>query len=93
MDSQAERVSVWKWKFPPISRDCLPDAEVAIFRVLQESLTNVHRYAESPKAVVRMDVTADEIKLEIQDFGKGVKSSKSSSAAATPVRQQIPSPV
>ena len=56
-----------------------PDAEVAIFRVLQESLTNVHRYAESPKAVVRMDVTADEIKLEIQDFGKGVQSSRASS--------------
>jgi two-component system NarL family sensor kinase len=56
-----------------------PDAEVAIFRVLQESLTNVHRYAESPKAIVRMDVTADEIKLEIQDFGKGVKLSKSGS--------------
>jgi PAS domain S-box-containing protein len=56
-----------------------PDAEVAIFRVLQESLTNVHRYAESPKAVVRMDVTDDEIKLEIQDFGKGVQSSRASS--------------
>jgi signal transduction histidine kinase/CheY-like chemotaxis protein len=56
-----------------------PDAEVAIFRVLQESLTNVHRYAESPKAIVRMDVTGEEIKLEIQDFGKGVESSKASS--------------
>jgi two-component system NarL family sensor kinase len=56
-----------------------PDAEVAIFRVLQESLTNVHRYAESPKAVVRMEVTGDEIKLEIQDFGKGVQSSRASS--------------
>jgi PAS domain S-box-containing protein len=56
-----------------------PDAEVAIFRVLQESLTNVHRYAESTKAVVRMDVTGDEIKLEIQDFGKGVQSSRASS--------------
>jgi two-component system, NarL family, sensor kinase len=56
-----------------------PDAEVAIFRVLQESLTNVHRYAESPKAIVRMDVTGEEIKLEIQDFGKGVESSRASS--------------
>ena len=56
-----------------------PDAEVAIFRVLQESLTNVHRYAESPKAIVRMDVTGEEIKLEIQDFGKGVQSSRASS--------------
>jgi two-component system NarL family sensor kinase len=52
------------------------DAEVAIFRVLQETLTNVHRYSESPKASVRMEATPDEIKLEIRDFGVGMKSSK-----------------
>ncbi len=63
-----------------------PDAEVAIFRVLQESLTNVHRYAESPKAIVRMDVTGEEIKLEIQDFGKGVQSSKASSTNGSVAR-------
>jgi signal transduction histidine kinase/ActR/RegA family two-component response regulator len=63
-----------------------PDAEVAIFRVLQESLTNVHRYAESPKAVVRMHVTGEEIKLEIQDFGKGVQSSKASSTNGSVAR-------
>jgi two-component system NarL family sensor kinase len=63
-----------------------PDAEVAIFRVLQESLTNVHRYAESPKAVVRMDVTSEEIKLEIQDFGKGVQSSRASSTNGSVAR-------
>jgi CheY-like chemotaxis protein len=54
-----------------------PDAEVAIFRVLQESLTNVHRYASSSKACIRMKATADEIRLEVQDFGKGMTISKS----------------
>jgi two-component system NarL family sensor kinase len=57
-----------------------PNAEVAIFRVLQESLTNVHRYSESPRALVRLQNTADMIKIEIQDFGKGMESSKTSSA-------------
>jgi PAS domain S-box-containing protein len=56
-----------------------PNAEVAIFRVLQESLTNVHRYSESPRACVRLQNTADMIKIEIQDFGKGMESSKTSS--------------
>jgi two-component system, NarL family, sensor kinase len=54
-----------------------PDAEVAVFRVLQESLTNVHRYADSAKACIRMKATADAIKLEIEDFGKGMTISKS----------------
>src|SRR5579862_9754252 len=47
-----------------------PDAEVALFRVLQESLTNVHRYSESSKAVVRVRNTPGALTLEVQDFGK-----------------------
>jgi PAS domain S-box-containing protein len=63
-----------------------PDAEVAIFRVLQESLTNVHRYAESSKACIRMKATANEIKIEIEDFGKGIKTSKLNSKNVPEVR-------
>ena len=54
-----------------------PDAEVAIFRVLQESLTNVHRYANTSKARLRLSTTADEIKLEIEDYGKGLQAPRS----------------
>ncbi len=53
-----------------------PDAEVAIFRVLQESLTNVHRYANTPKARLRISTTADEIKVEIEDYGKGLQAAR-----------------
>jgi two-component system NarL family sensor kinase len=53
------------------------EAEVAIFRVLQESLTNVHRYSGSSKALIRMKSMADEIRIEIQDFGKGMNISRS----------------
>ena len=63
-----------------------PEAEVAIFRVLQESLTNVHRYANSSKACIRMKATTDEIKIEIEDFGKGMQTSKSSSKNVPEVR-------
>ena len=56
-----------------------PDAEVAIFRVLQESLTNVHRYSESTKARIRISTSGDKIKVEIEDFGKGIPEAKSSS--------------
>src|SRR5258708_7278541 len=57
-----------------------PDAEVAIFRVLQESLTNVHRYANTPRARLRIRTTEDDIKVEIEDYGKGIQATKSKSA-------------
>jgi CheY-like chemotaxis protein len=63
-----------------------PEAEVAIFRVLQESLTNVHRYADSSKACIRMKATNDEIRVEIEDFGKGMRISKSNAKNAGEVR-------
>jgi two-component system NarL family sensor kinase len=49
-----------------------PDVEVTLFRVIQESLTNVHRYSGSPKAYVRLKITSDEIEVQIGDFGKGM---------------------
>ena len=64
---------------PQEIRRLSPDAEVAIFRVLQESLTNVHRYANTPKARLRVSTTADEIKVEIEDYGKGIQLGKSKS--------------
>jgi signal transduction histidine kinase/CheY-like chemotaxis protein len=65
---------------PPDIQRLSPNAEVAIFRVLQESLTNVHRYSASAKACVRLKNTAEMIKIEIQDFGKGMESSRTSPA-------------
>ncbi len=56
-----------------------PDAEVALFRVVQESLTNVHRYSGSPNAYVRITADEDEYKVEVGDFGKGMKVEQSAS--------------
>jgi len=53
-----------------------PDAEVALFRVVQESLTNVHRYSGSRTAYVRIRVDEDEFKLEVGDSGKGMPAEK-----------------
>jgi two-component system, NarL family, sensor kinase len=49
------------------------DAETALFRVLQESLTNVHRYSGSPSAEIRIFQSAGKVHLDIVDHGKGVK--------------------
>jgi PAS domain S-box-containing protein len=55
--------------------DRLPrDSELALFRVLQEALTNVHRHSESPVANVRLLLDGASAVLEIQDSGKGIPS-------------------
>ena len=47
------------------------DAELALFRVLQESLTNVHRHSGSRIAEIRLHERGDLVILEIEDRGKG----------------------
>jgi signal transduction histidine kinase len=46
--------------------------ELALFRVLQEALTNVHRHSKSPRADVSLAVFRDEIVLRIRDYGRGI---------------------
>lgn len=51
------------------------DAELAIFRILQESLTNVHRHSESSTAQVSLGVDDGKIYLQVSDQGKGISPS------------------
>jgi len=46
--------------------------EIALFRVLQESLTNVHRHSGASEANIRFQHEAEAVTLEIRDFGKGI---------------------
>ncbi len=50
------------------------DSELALFRVLQESLTNVHRHSGSQTAHVRLLMKEGMGVLEIEDKGKGISS-------------------
>lgn len=46
--------------------------ELALFRILQECLTNIHRHSGSPRADVAIERTAQEVTLRIRDYGKGI---------------------
>jgi len=48
------------------------DLEVAIFRIVQECLTNIHRHAGARTVTIRMTHKAQEACLEIQDDGAGI---------------------
>jgi signal transduction histidine kinase len=48
------------------------NVEIALFRVLQESLTNIHRHSGASDASVHFQNAAEAVILEIRDFGKGI---------------------
>lgn len=52
------------------------DFETAIFRIVQECLTNIHRHSESPVARIRISRSDSQVSLEVEDRGKGIPSEK-----------------
>ena len=57
----------------PESFDRLPrDTETAFFHIVQESLINIHRHAESETARIRLRRAAGTLVLEIEDWGRGI---------------------
>ncbi len=52
------------------------DTELVIFRIVQESLTNVHRHSGSKTASIRVAREGDKIIVEVQDHGNGMSPEK-----------------
>lgn len=46
--------------------------EIVLFRILQESLTNIHRHSHSQSASIRLKIRGNEALLEIEDRGQGL---------------------
>jgi PAS domain S-box-containing protein len=53
----------------PIALD--PERSTAIFRIFQESLTNVARHAHATRVEARMEREADQLIFQVHDNGKG----------------------
>ena len=56
-------------KLPPLA----PDAELAVYRVAQESLTNVARHAHASRVIMRLESDADSVVLTVSDDGRGFR--------------------
>jgi len=48
-----------------------PEAELTLFRVAQEAMSNIVRHSEAKKAIVRLECNSNECTLCIEDDGKG----------------------
>jgi signal transduction histidine kinase len=52
------------------------DLETAIFRLVQECLTNIHRHSKSPVARVRLANSGGVVRVEVEDEGQGIAPEK-----------------
>jgi signal transduction histidine kinase len=52
------------------------DTEIAIFRAVQECLTNVHRHSGSRSCWLRLVQDAGNLLVEVRDDGKGIPGEK-----------------
>lgn len=50
-----------------------PEIEYALFRVVQECLTNIRRHTDSETAEISLTRTAETVSLSVRDHGKGNK--------------------
>jgi PAS domain S-box-containing protein len=62
----------------PLDLPRLPaEIEIALFRIVQEGLTNIHRHSGSSTATIRLMVDQNHVELEMRDAGKGLPKPRS----------------
>ena len=80
-------VGLFKCNTEELSLD--PECSTAIFRVLQEGLTNIVKHAQANRVEVELFVDDDDITLEIRDDGVGIKNSDKDKKQSFGVRGMI----
>ncbi|MFT5422113.1 MAG: two-component system NarL family sensor kinase [Candidatus Endobugula sp.] len=63
-------------KIDMIETRLTPEIEIAVYRIIQASLTNMAKHSHANKASVRIRRTADMLSVNIQDDGVGFNSSE-----------------
>ncbi len=71
----AERLSkrgvTVQFEFPESSPDLSPEARIAVYRVVQEALSNVERHAHAETVLVACDESSTGLTIEVEDDGVG----------------------
>jgi two-component system sensor histidine kinase UhpB len=49
-----------------------PEMELVIFRLVQESLTNIHRHSGSKTALIRIERDENTVHVKVEDHGRGM---------------------
>ena len=84
VDGFADRSKIQTVLDFPDKLDRLPqEMEIAIFRTVQECLTNIHRHSGSASCAVRMVQDRSRLRVEITDQGRGIAREKLSTLPAS----------
>lgn len=76
-----EAVSQWRFRVSNVAGDveCIgeldalgEDVNIAIYRIVQECLTNIERHAEAGRFSIRLERIGDRVKLSVHDDGLGM---------------------
>ncbi|MGE5357918.1 MAG: ATP-binding protein [Bacteroidales bacterium] len=59
------------WEFSGLERRLQPEVETALFRVMQEAITNIAKYAHAESVLIQCVLKDDSIAFEIEDDGDG----------------------
>lgn len=65
------------------------EMETAIFRIVQECLTNIYRHSGSKTARIELARLRDEVRVEISDQGKGMPESKSLGVGLRGMKERV----
>ncbi|HTE43361.1 MAG TPA: CHASE3 domain-containing protein, partial [Steroidobacteraceae bacterium] len=58
--------------YPDTEPDLSGEAAIALFRIVQEALTNIAKHAHATRVIVELDIGDEELMLKIEDNGKGM---------------------
>lgn len=58
------------------------ELETAIFRTVQECLTNIHRHSESPIARIHLAHSNGDVRIQVEDAGKGISQERQNELAS-----------
>ncbi len=82
VDGFSERSSIKvDLEIPPDFARLSDDTELAIFRIVQECLTNIHRHSGSATATIRIKHEGNRIDVQVLDQGKGIPKDKQAQLA------------
>jgi len=65
-----------KWTLSPEDIQIDKDRATAVFRILQEALTNVARHSKASRVTIELIKTGDNIRLKVSDNGVGIDEKK-----------------
>jgi signal transduction histidine kinase len=72
-----------------ISGPLAPDVEVAIYRVVQEALTNIVRHARATRAMVHVTRTGDAVDVRVEDDGRGMEETAAPQLGLLGMRERV----